>query len=278
MYIRTTLASETLQCFNKILGEFREFGSSLDLLLDVQEDIFGWNTLTLEDRRSMLQFHLESIQQGIAALTHLYPVDGILSPAEKVMDLIRQLKGHVTTITLKDSYRLLKWSTYLEGGIRELSDAIIMYLGQTQLITPEFIAQEQVALHQVFVSVEGDLNKFEPAHQHFRKAIRYLREPPLDPENSIKEIVSTLESVGKIVYSNSTTLGDVVKEMRKAKTLPRHLITVIEKFYAYACDEPAVRHGGSVSSKVMLDDAEFCLHLGAALTQYLISSGRDRKI
>ena len=48
-------------------------------------------------------------------------------------------------------------------------------------------------------------------------------------------------------------------------------MTKAEKFYAYACDEPAVRHGASVPSRVQMNDAEFSLHLGAALIRYMIA-------
>ena len=114
-------------------------------------------------------------------------------------------------------------------------------------------------------------DEFEPAREHYKKAVRYTNARPIDPENSIKEIVSAVESLGRVLYPKATTLGDVVKEMRKANLLPQHLVSVIEKFYAYACAEPAVRNGAPTSSKVILDDAEFCLHLGAALIRYLIS-------
>ena len=112
-------------------------------------------------------------------------------------------------------------------------------------------------------------DEFEPAREHYRKAVRYVTQRPFDPENSIKEIVSALESVGRVLYPHATTLGDVVKEMRKDNALSQQLVTVIEKFYAYACAEPAVRHGSPVPSRVVLDDAEFCLHVGAALIRYV---------
>lgn len=112
-------------------------------------------------------------------------------------------------------------------------------------------------------------DKFEPAREHYRKAIRFANARPLDPENSIKEVVSAVESVGRILYPKANTLGDVVKQMRNDQLWPKQLVSVIEKFYGYACSEPAVRHGGSASSRVLLDDAEFCLHVGAALIRYM---------
>lgn len=114
-------------------------------------------------------------------------------------------------------------------------------------------------------------DEFEPARDHYGKADRYANARPLDPENSIKEVISAVESVGRILYPGANTLGDVVKDMKKENKFPQLLIIVIEKFYGYTCSEPAVRHGGPVSSRVLSDDAEFCLHVGAALIRYMIA-------
>ncbi|SDY14869.1 AbiJ-NTD4 domain-containing protein [Nitrosomonas sp. Nm58] len=114
-------------------------------------------------------------------------------------------------------------------------------------------------------------NEFEPARKHYRKAIRYVYQHPLDPENGIKEIVSSVESIGKTLYPGAATLGDVVKALRKDDRFPQTLVSVIDKFYTFANAEPAIRHGGVVPSKVSLDDAEFSLHVGVALIRFLLS-------
>jgi len=112
---------------------------------------------------------------------------------------------------------------------------------------------------------------FEPASVAFNKARQFLTTRPLDPENAIKEIVSSVESVGRSMYPGTATLGDVCKEMRRAGSPPL-MVTFIEKFYAFASAEPGVRHGGSTTPKVELADADFCLHVGTALIRYLIDS------
>jgi len=114
-------------------------------------------------------------------------------------------------------------------------------------------------------------DRFAPARIHYKKARHYLDTRPSDPENSIKEMVSAVESVGRILYPNTQTLGDVVKVMRKANQIPPLLLTVVEKFYAYASAEPAIRHGGTVESTVLAQDAEFSLHMGTAIIRYFIS-------
>jgi len=125
-------------------------------------------------------------------------------------------------------------------------------------------------LAQAVDAVEASLaDTLEPAHIAFKKARRFLTGRPLDPENAIKEIVSAVESVGRSLYPGATTLGDVVRVMRRA-SFPPLMATVIEKFYAFASAEPGVRHGGTTTSRVELADADFCLQVGTALIRYLI--------
>ncbi|HAZ48742.1 MAG TPA: hypothetical protein DDW76_23450 [Cyanobacteria bacterium UBA11369] len=122
---------------------------------------------------------------------------------------------------------------------------------------------------------ESDLkDDFEPARNHYKKAYRYLYEHPLDPENSIKEIVSAVESVAKTMFPKAKTLGDGIKEMRSHKFYSSMLLSMIdkmiEKFYGSASSEPGVRHGASVSSRVDRIDAELWFHTGVAIIRYLI--------
>jgi hypothetical protein len=116
-----------------------------------------------------------------------------------------------------------------------------------------------------------------PAREHYLKARRFVSARPFDPENAIKEITSAVESVGRVFYPNANTLGGVTKEMRNRGSCPPSLIAMIEKFYAYASSEPAVRHGAPVSSRVALADAEFCLHVGIALIRYILEKHNSQK-
>lgn len=63
-------------------------------------------------------------------------------------------------------------------------------------------------------------------------------------ENSIKESVSAFESVSRVLYDKTSTLGDALAKMKKDGSVPPMLVTVMEKFYAYANAAPGLRHGG----------------------------------
>ena len=123
---------------------------------------------------------------------------------------------------------------------------------------------------RVEAAEERLVDKYSPAREHYRKAHRFLVERPADAENSIKEIVSAVESVARVAFPRASTLGDALKEMRKTNEAPQLLISVVEKFYAFASAEPAVRHGAAVSSRIQLLDAELSFHIGIALILYVI--------
>ncbi|MFN7122398.1 MAG: AbiJ-NTD4 domain-containing protein [Hydrogenophaga sp.] len=49
--------------------------------------------------------------------------------------------------------------------------------------------------------------RFDTARQHYQKAQSYLHQHPIDEANSIKEIVSAIESVARTVNPKASTLG-----------------------------------------------------------------------
>lgn len=88
-------------------------------------------------------------------------------------------------------------------------------------------------------------DRFKPARTHYAKARAYTLGTHHDTDNSIKESISAIESVSRTIYSDAATLGEALKMMKKDGCVSPMLITVIDKFYAYADAEPAVRHGSS---------------------------------
>jgi hypothetical protein len=86
-----------------------------------------------------------------------------------------------------------------------------------------------------------------------------------------------VESVCRTIYPSASTLGVALKEMRKDGLISSMLITVFEKFYAYANAEPAVRHGSHEPSSVLEIDAELALHVSAAFIRAIIAQYERRE-
>lgn len=143
--------------------------------------------------------------------------------------------------------------------------------GQLELPLPPFLEEK------VKSTEERLADEFRPARAHFAKARAFALGSHRDAENSIKESISAIESICKTFYPDASTLGDALKMMRKDGSVSPMLITIVEKFYAYANAEPAVRHGSNKDSAVLEHDAELALHFAAAFIRTLIVRRKDTK-
>jgi hypothetical protein len=115
-------------------------------------------------------------------------------------------------------------------------------------------------------------DSYANARIHYQKAITYLYQHPIDEANSIKEIVSALESVSKVLAPKASTLGDAIKHLRKQENYSSHLLDALEKLYIYSNATPLVRHGHVGGRRPPLAEAELSLHIGVAFIRYLMQT------
>ncbi len=112
-------------------------------------------------------------------------------------------------------------------------------------------------------------DKFTAARVHFQKASEYLYRHPVDEGNSIKEMISAVESVARTIAPGTSTLGDAIKALRKDGRFAPMLLESLEKLYAYSNATPQVRHGHPVPGKPTIPDAELTHAVGVAFILYL---------
>lgn len=125
-------------------------------------------------------------------------------------------------------------------------------------------------------STEAELSdRFIHARVHYQKAVKYLYQHPIDEANSIKEIVSALESVSKAIAPKASTLGDAIKVLRKDNRFSSHLLDGLERLYTYSNATPLVRHGHDAPGRPLLAEAELSLFVGVAYIRYLIEVGSE---
>jgi hypothetical protein len=119
--------------------------------------------------------------------------------------------------------------------------------------------------------------EFKGADEHFEKALKALNiRPKPDVENCVKDAISAIESVGRIIVNDEKVLlSDIIKDMAKNKTIPKPLDEAIQKIYAYRGDQPGVAHGLVGISKVTIDEAEFVLAMSAAIIIYLVKKRQN---
>lgn len=135
----------------------------------------------------------------------------------------------------------------------------------------------EVNSQEEIIEIENALNqsdKFKPVKTHLTTALNLLADKKKpDYRNSVKESISAVESLCKIIIKNdSTTLGQALKEIEKKHNIPGSLKSAFSALYGYTSDEGGIRHALlEVNSNVDLEEARFMLVACSAFINYLVS-------
>lgn len=116
-------------------------------------------------------------------------------------------------------------------------------------------------------------DRFSGVQVHLRTALRLLsdRESP-DYRNSIKESISAVESLAKVVTDNrKASLSDALAELEKSGHLHKALKQAFVKFYAWTSDEGGIRHAMLDEPNLTAADAKYVLLACTSFINYLKS-------
>ncbi len=117
-------------------------------------------------------------------------------------------------------------------------------------------------------------DKFISVKTHLQTALELLsdRKKP-DYRNSIKESISAVESLAKIITKNDkTTLGLALKEIEAKHSIPGSLKSAFSALYGYTSDEGGIRHSLLESGvTVDMEEARFMLIVCSAFVNYLMN-------
>lgn len=127
-------------------------------------------------------------------------------------------------------------------------------------------------------AIEEALDVAEKQHlagvnEHLQSALQKLSDRPYpDYRNSVKESISAVESICKIVSGcPRATLPDTIKGLSvKGITLHKALEQGIIKIYAWTSDADGIRHGMTDQSTCDFDEAKYMLVSCSAFVNYLI--------
>ncbi|WP_130287871.1 hypothetical protein [Aquimarina brevivitae] len=116
--------------------------------------------------------------------------------------------------------------------------------------------------------------KYRTVKLHLESSLKLItdkRNP--DYRNSIKESISAVESLSKIIIGNDkTTLGQALKIIDQKHPLPKSLKSGFSAIYGYTSDSGGIRHG-LLTDQIApeLEEARFMLIACSAFVNYLIS-------
>jgi hypothetical protein len=159
-------------------------------------------------------------------------------------------------------------SEFAEVCNRFFSEELLGYRFIGNIITPITDEQELQCVEEVLQSDD----RFIAVKKHLQEAIAKFsdRKNP-DYRNSIKESISAVESICKIVSDNDrATLGDALKTIEKKHRIPNLLRVSFDKLYAYTNDDGGIRHGlkdGDIEPEQA--EAKFMLIACSAFINYL---------
>lgn len=113
-------------------------------------------------------------------------------------------------------------------------------------------------------------NKYTAASGHIKKALElYKKRPTADYENSIKESISAVEALARIILNKpSATLGQLADQLN----IHPAFRDAIKKLYGWTSDEGGIRHSDN-NKKLNVDEEEarYMLVQCSALVNYIIS-------
>lgn len=118
-------------------------------------------------------------------------------------------------------------------------------------------------------SLEG---AFLGAREHIQSAIAlFSRKPEPDFRNCIKEAISAVEAVARVVTENSkATLGDALKSISAKMPIHPALRDAMGKLYGYTSDEGGIRHSLLQESNIDEAEAKFMLVACSAFVNFCI--------
>jgi len=127
------------------------------------------------------------------------------------------------------------------------------------------------------IEIEKALNsgvKYRPVKIHLESALALItdkRNP--DCRNSIKESISAVESLCKIIVGNdNTTLGQALKFLDNKHNIPKSLKSGFSSIYGYTSENGGIRHGLLIDQiPHSFEEARFMLVACSAFVNYLIT-------
>jgi hypothetical protein len=118
----------------------------------------------------------------------------------------------------------------------------------------------------------GLADSLKPVREHLSQSLTLLsdRKTP-DYRNSIKESISAVESLSKIISNqNKAALGPALNAVEKKTKLHSVLKEAFQKLYGYTSDAQGIRHALMDEPTLDVEDAKFMLVSCSAFVNYLV--------
>lgn len=151
-----------------------------------------------------------------------------------------------------------------------LEQEISAYRFVNGLIAP---ITNELEIKEIDSAIENAENKnLKGVKTHLESALRKLsdRKSP-DYRNSIKESISAIESISKIISNNQKdSLGGALDKIKRKINLHTSLERGFKQLYGYTSDADGIRHALTEESTCDFEDAKYMLVASSAFVNYLL--------
>jgi hypothetical protein len=200
------------------------------------------------------------------------PVDGISS---SYFDEVKSLRQYFFGCPWYEVYDLIEFLA--DGGndqsfIQSVNDILKEEMSGYRFVSGrivEITSEEEIKTIEEALTVPDSL---KPVREHLSQSLTLLsdRKNP-DYRNSIKESISAVESLAKIISKqNHSTLGPALDAVEKKAKLHAVLKQAFQKLYGYTSDAQGIRHALLDEPTLDVEDAKFMLVSCSAFVNYLV--------
>jgi hypothetical protein len=245
-----------------------------------------WNGLSLHvwDSVDWQNWSRRNIGVLVRRIWHSYfklPLDEVPQHWTKALTQIRQ---YFFECPWNEVYDLLEFIAlqYEEGYNEDKIGSLIEF--ENNVLENEVSAYRFVDRRITQITSEVEIAEIEealagplkPVNAHLRRALDLLADKKTpDYRNSIKESISAVEAVCKLISKNGkASLGEALKALKD--DLHPALRKSFDALYGYTSDEQGVRHALLDESKLNFADAKFMLVSCSAFINYLIAIAGER--
>lgn len=133
----------------------------------------------------------------------------------------------------------------------------------------QITSDDEIAAIEQALSMPDSL---KAVREHLSQSLTLLSDKKQpDYRNSIKESISAVESLSKIVTKqNKATLGPALNAVEKQTELHAVLKEAFQKLYGYTSDAQGIRHALMDKPTLDIEDAKFMLVSCSAFVNYLV--------
>lgn len=186
----------------------------------------------------------------------------------EVYDFLESIVAFYKRAEHRRAERLVQ--TFNDVLIREVAGYRFVGATVTDITSPEE--------HAMLVQALAD-NQFVGVAAHLQRALELYadRENP-DYRNSVKESISAVEAMARIVSANpKATLGDALKAIEKNGSLHTALKEGFLKLYGYTSDEGGIRHAMLDQPNLTQAEARYFLLSCSSFSNYLKSKVAEER-